>query len=303
MASEPPTDTGFTAVPLQGLAAVDPLPFALYLRTAAETWILFHQADTRLDEAQLGRLQADGIAQLFLRDGDRPAYFRRVEPSLDRVLRDRRMPIDRRAEVLHGVAAAVAEQLLAGPPDRATVGRARRVMMAVAGLMLRDDRAFGAVRRVLDAGPGLARHGLTVGFLCMGLARQAFGSDVAALAVAGLGGLLHDVGRVGRESDGPDPAHTTRGATLLRDLGLPDAIVDVARCHHERHDGSGHPLGLAGGEIPELARIVGLVDAFEHLYREQEPPAGVFAALRALAQQQSGCFDPQLARGLVGLFR
>jgi putative nucleotidyltransferase with HDIG domain len=176
-------------------------------------------------------------------------------------------------------------------------------MMAVSGLMLRDDRAFTAVRRVLGAGTGLAQHSLTVGLLSMGLARHALSSDVAALAVAGLGGLLHDVGRGGHEDCEQDPAHTTRGATWLRGLELPDAIVDAARSHHERHDGSGQPRGLVGDQIPELARIVGIVDAFEHLHREQVGGAGVFAALQALAQQQAGRFDPELARALVGLFR
>lgn len=293
----------YTPVPLAGLVARDVVPFPLYVRTADRTWVLYHPADAALDEQHVGRLQADGTAQLFVRDEDRPAYFRRVEAALDDVLHDRTTPLERRADVLHGVGLLVADELLRARPDRAMVQRAQKVMIAGSGLMLREPQGFQAVRRVLTASDGLAKHSLTVAFLAMGLARIVSGGDVGALLQAGLAGLLHDVGRAGHEQIDHDPEHTTRGAELLRGLGLPQPVVEAARWHHERHDGSGFPDGLRGDQIPELARLIGIVDVFDKVYSGQRPRVGVFDALRILAQAYRGCFEERLGLGLVRLFR
>jgi putative nucleotidyltransferase with HDIG domain len=274
-----------------------------YLRTADHTWVMYHAAGAPRDEAHLGRLQAEGVQQLFLRDSDRNAYFARVEQSLDQVLLDRHMPLERRADLLHGVALRVADSLLSGSPDRAAVQRAQKVMMATSGLLLREQNGFAAIRRLMGASQGLVAHSLTVGFLSMGLARLVAGGDGGTLVLAGLAGLLHDVGKVDYEELDHDPEHTTRGAAILRGLGLPAPIVEAARSHHERFDGSGFPQALKGPEIPELARIVGIVDSFEKVYSTQVPRVGVFDALRIMAQAYRGCFDDKLALGLVQLFR
>ncbi len=307
MAAAPSTTTAnpttYTAVPLAGLVGKEPPPFPLYLRTADNTWVLYHAAGAPLDEAHLGRLQAEGMQKLFLRDSDRNAYFARVEQSLDQVLLDRHMPLERRADLLHGVALRVSDALLSGSPDRAGVQRAQKVMMATSGLLLREQNGFAAIRRLMGASQGLVAHSLTVGFLSMGLSRLVAGGDGGTLVLAGLAGLLHDVGKVDYEDLDHDPEHTTRGADILRGLGLPTPIVEAARSHHERFDGTGFPQALKGPEIPELARIVGIVDSFEKVYSTQVPRVGVFDALRILAQAYRGCFDERLALGLVKLFR
>jgi putative nucleotidyltransferase with HDIG domain len=297
------TQTTYSAVPLVGLVGKGVVPFPLYLRTADHTWVLYHPEDAALDESHLGRLQAEGVNQLFIRDGDFGVYLQRVEGSLDEILLDRHMPLERRAGVLHGVALRVAEELLAAAPDRPTLQRAQKVMMATSGLLLRDAQGFQTVRRVMGASQGLASHSLTVAFLSMGLARIVLGGDGGTLVHAGLAGLLHDVGKVGHEELDHDPEHTLRGADLLRSLGMPPPVVDAARAHHERWDGTGFPAGKQGAAIPELARIVGIVDSFDKVYSQQSPRVGVFDALRILAQAYRGCFDERLAVGLVKLFR
>ncbi|MCA8963584.1 MAG: HD domain-containing protein [Planctomycetes bacterium] len=293
----------YTAIPLAGLVAREPAPFPLYLRTAEDVWVLYRPAEGPLDESHLGRLQAEGIAQLFIRDVDRRAYFGRVERSLDGILRERGVALEQRAEVLQGVALSVATELLAAPPDRDTVQRANKVMLAACGLMNRDKDALRAIRRVLGASDGLAEHSLTVGFLCMALAKVVMSADSTVMVQAGLAGLLHDVGRVGHENLEHDPEHAERGAELLRRLALPKAVVDAALSHHERFDGSGYPHGLRGSHIPEMARLVGLVNTFDKIYSTQQPRVGVFDALRILAQAYRGCFEERMTVAFLQLFR
>jgi len=88
--------------------------------------------------------------------------------------------------------------------------------------------------------------------------------------------LLHDIGKIGvpdeiinkdtRLTDEEYAAirkHPAIGSDILKTIEeIPD-IMTGARWHHERYDGHGYPDGLAGTEIPEIARIIGVADAYD----------------------------------------
>ncbi|MCR9247167.1 MAG: HD domain-containing protein [bacterium] len=293
----------FAAIPVSGLAASEPLAFPLYLRTAQNTWVLYRPATSALDATHVGRLNAEGVFELFIRKSDRGLYYQRVGSSLDRMLLERDVPIETRAEVLVGVATRMADELLASRPNREGVQKARKVMMATSGLLLREEEGFAAIRKMLSGSTALSKHALTVSFLSMGLARISLGSDAHGLMVAGLAGLLHDIGHIGHEGGDEDEMHTIRGAEYLAGLGLPDVVVEATLHHHERWDGSGGPHGLVGKAIPPLARVVGLVDTFDKVYSNQRPRVSVFDALRILALAYRDCFDNDLTAGFIKLFR
>ena len=88
--------------------------------------------------------------------------------------------------------------------------------------------------------------------------------------------LLHDIGKIGvPDSILNNPrrltdveyniikSHSSMGGDILKNRVLIKMAEDVARCHHERYDGRGYPLGLKGEEISEEARIVAIADAFD----------------------------------------
>ncbi len=293
----------YLPVPLEGLAGRQPLSFPLYLETAEHRWVLYRDTKAELDEVHVGRLHQEGVQRLFIRDADRGQYYRRVEGQLDDILKDKAVSLERRADVLHGVAVEMATDLLGQQPTHETVARAEKVLLSTSGLMLREKGSFQALRRLLRAGGDLANHSLTVSFLSMGLARHVLGAEPGTLLMAGLAGVLHDIGRVGYGNSESDLDHTRRGHDQLRRLGLPDEVGEAALYHHERLDGSGYPRGLCSTAIPEMARLVGLCDAFEKICGKHEPRVGVYDALRILAQAYRGCFEDRLAQGFVRLFR
>jgi putative nucleotidyltransferase with HDIG domain len=129
-----------------------------------------------------------------------------------------------------------------------------------------------------------------------------------------LGGLLHDVGKVGipdRILDKPgalDEAewavmrtHPVIGAELVgRFPPLAEALATV-RHHHERYDGGGYPDGLAGAAIPIEARIVAAVDAYSAMtatrpYSAARTPAQAADELRASAGSH---LDPDVVAALL----
>lgn len=290
-------------MPLCGIAGRGPLTFPVFLRTASATLVLYRDASAKIAEDQVDRLFQEGVREFWVREEDRAAYLHRVESSLAEVLSDRRATVARRADVLHGVATTIADEVLQGRVDHEGVARAQRMLVAASSLVLREQGAFGAVRSMLGASESLSQHSVKVAFLAMGLARHALSAEPATLVQAGLAGMFHDIGSVGHEDAGHDPDHAQRGFALLKQLGLSAEIAVAAQSHHERWDGSGYPQALRSSAIPPLARVVGLCDAFDEVYSAQQERVRVFDALRVLAEAWRGCFDGPLASHFVKLFR
>lgn len=96
-------------------------------------------------------------------------------------------------------------------------------------------------------------------------------------------------------------SHPKKGAELLspaKKVAFDQLVYNVILYHHERWDGRGYPEGLAGQDIPEEARIVGLADAYEAMtagrpYREAKSPEEALKEVQELSGIQ---FDPKLAR-------
>jgi putative nucleotidyltransferase with HDIG domain len=119
-------------------------------------------------------------------------------------------------------------------------------------------------------------------------------------------GLVHDIGKIGLppgllEKQGPltlderrqMERHSEIGERILRNVDDYSEIADIVRSHHERIDGMGYPDGVHGEEIPLLARIIGVADAYDAMtsdrpYREALPNR---VARMRLAQAVETQFD------------
>ncbi|GAA5513157.1 hypothetical protein Dcar01_01883 [Deinococcus carri] len=170
---------------------------------------------------------------------------------------------------------------------------------------LRDDNTGEHVRRVARTAAGLARR--------LGLAED----EVRLIERAA---PLHDVGKIGV----PDAvllkpgrltpeefrlvqAHTELGASLLAgdSSRLVSAACEIALTHHERWDGRGYPLGLAGEAIPLSGRIVAVADVLDALTSERPyKPAWTRAeALQEIRAQADAQFDPAVVAALEALLQ
>lgn len=88
--------------------------------------------------------------------------------------------------------------------------------------------------------------------------------------------LLHDIGKIAIPDDIINKpgkltdeeynlikAHTITGAQILSEISSYPDLINGAKYHHERYDGRGYPCGLKGEEIPEIAAIIGVADAYD----------------------------------------
>lgn len=91
--------------------------------------------------------------------------------------------------------------------------------------------------------------------------------------------------------------HPVAGYCILRDIKQNALIASAAKWHHERYDGNGYPNGLSGKNIPEVARIVGVADAYDAMtsnrsYRKIMPQDQVRSEIENGRGRQ---FDPEIA--------
>ena len=128
--------------------------------------------------------------------------------------------------------------------------------------------------------------------------------------------LLHDVGKINisdsilnkpgkldEEERNIIETHTTNGAQILKDFNSVPHIVEGARYHHERYDGKGYPEGLAGENIPLVARIICVADAFDAMnsdrcYRKAYPMERIIKELKEGAGKQ---FDSEVVKVMLEL--
>ncbi|HYZ52920.1 MAG TPA: HD-GYP domain-containing protein [Streptosporangiaceae bacterium] len=127
-------------------------------------------------------------------------------------------------------------------------------------------------------------------------------------------GMLHDVGKLGvptkvlqktgkltEEEYAAIQLHPMRGLEIIREIGFLDEALAGIMHHHERIDGRGYPMGLAGDEIPEFARVLAVADAFDCMtstrsYRGARTVCEAIAELRRCSGTQ---FDPAFVDALV----
>ncbi len=163
--------------------------------------------------------------------------------------------------------------------------------------------------------PYTGGHLWRVGQFSKLLALQA-GLSRRDVALCEIGGFLHDLGKIGvpdailnkpdRLTDaeyGIIKTHPSVGGKLLATHPLAKLALDAVVGHHERPDGNGYPNALVGDVIPEVARIVGIADAFDAMTSTRSYRTGmpVEKAFSIIGNELGAQFDSQLGKHFLAL--
>jgi HD-GYP domain-containing protein (c-di-GMP phosphodiesterase class II)/CheY-like chemotaxis protein len=183
-------------------------------------------------------------------------------------------------------------------------------------LKMRYMDTIEALRQAVDAKDFYTRgHSDRVAYYAVKIG-ESLGLTVSELETLRISGIFHDVGKIGTADDillktdrlnerelREIQKHPLKGARILSAVSMFKDVVPVVKCHHERIDGTGYPEGLRGDQIPLLARIISVADAFDammsdRLYRSK---LNLEEARQQLISGAGTQFDKQVVEKFIEL--
>ena len=260
---------------------------------------------------ELLRASDDGVAKVvdtLARAAADPIALAATVPAADKI--ELRTELSQATEVMgtaRTVVLSVFDQLRDGGGLEATA--IESVVESMVQSVFRNRDAMGWLARMRSKDDYLSTHSLSTSVWALTFGRH-LGLDRDAMKVLGTGAMLLDVGKTRmpahllRKSEALTPTewkllrlHARYGAQLLRaDESIDKRVIEMVESHHERFDGSGYGNGLKGEDIPFLARIAGIVDAYDAMISERAyaKPKTAYQAVRELSALAGTAFQPEL---------
>lgn len=194
--------------------------------------------------------------------------------------------------------------------------QAEQIEAAYRELEITYDQTLGALSMALDARDRETEgHSLRVSRLATELGKR-LGLTPEQAKVLERGAILHDIGKIGISDTillKPGPLtpseweimrlHPDIGARIIEGIPFLKDALPVIRYHQERWDGTGYPIGLKGHDIPLMARIFAVVDAFDALTskRPYRKPVPMTEAVNYLRENAGILFDPEIVKEFANM--
>jgi len=181
-----------------------------------------------------------------------------------------------------------------------SVFRNRDALISLSRLKNKDDYTF--------------QHSVSVCVLLISFC-QAMGYERSIMREVGIGGLLHDVGKMmvpdhilnkPVELTAPEftmmQSHAALGREILKQTkGVPETAIIITAQHHERNDGTGYPDRLKGSQISVFGQMASIVDVYDALTSNRVYHSGMdpVAALKKLFEWSKSHFSEELVHHFI----
>ncbi len=300
---------GYMAIP-PGAIIPGALPkFKIYIRSPQGRYILWALEGKSVREEQLAKISEGGLAEVFVDIDECLQYEQYLETHLGNILENPWASDDQKATIFSKVSTNVVRNafessLSLGSMGEETMKRTRR-MVNNALQFISESKSLQALSKMIGHDYQTYEHAAKVLWFTMSFlgdnpeimkqidpAYPAFDDRrrIGMLSECGVGALLHDIGKalippeilnsntvlsdVEREIM---KRHPLNSLAMLLDTDIPVFVKKAVLHHHEDFQGGGYPLGLLGPDIPVLARVLRIIDAFEAMtsrrpYKDPMPP-------------------------------
>lgn len=171
----------------------------------------------------------------------------------------------------------------------------------VKAIDIKDKYTNGHSIRVAEYSVLIAKHFTTDERELEKIRRIALLHDIGKLGIPE--GILNKPGKLTDEEYELIKSHTTKGAEILAEIKSMPEIIEGAKYHHERFDGKGYPCGLKGTDIPKIAAIIAVADAYDAMtskrsYRDVLPQSVARSEIEKNIGKQ---FHPHYAKVMLDI--
>lgn len=295
----------FFQIRVRSIAPSLPLEFDVYLIVNGKP-TLFRKRGDVLTKERLKLLHHHGGEMFLVPEDQRPVYMH----TLRTVIADPGSSTELKSQFIKESAFMHVHDLFTKANIAPTIIEAKGLVEEMVDFVSSDVNAVASLMRLSVHDYYTYNHCVDVAVYSIALAKKIIGDNRPMLIMAGLGGLLHDVGKrkvdhkiinkssaLSREEWEEIKRHPNYGKEVLDEIStIPEETKLVVFEHHENFDGTGYPNGLKGDDISTLSRIVSIADVFDALTTDRSYHKAIAPndALNTMYGMQPGKFDPAI---------
>jgi putative nucleotidyltransferase with HDIG domain len=191
---------------------------------------------------------------------------------------------------------------------------AKELVTEIANSITRSPHAMLWLTNLKNRDEYTAIHCMNVCVMAVSFGRS-LGMEKTELELLGLGGLLHDLGKMRvpleilnkpskltAEEFEVIKTHPMEGYNILKKQGkLPEVVLDIVKHHHERRNGKGYPSQLEGDEINNMTRIVAIVDVYDAITSDRcyHDAISPYDALKNMYEWVKEDFDKEMIEQFI----
>lgn len=279
-------------------------------------FVMYKRAGQEFTQQDKQQLQSTNTQVLYLFIESEEEMRRFFEDNLESIIENQNISTKEKSEVLYKCALGIAHDIFEKPFKRETVDRSKIVVDQTLSLLNQDSDAFVQMIALSGHDYYTYTHSVNVMTFAVTLLSNMGFRDPKFLKEAGMGALLHDIGKskvplkilnkpgkLTEDEWNVMKQHPQMGAEIVASARLPERGVNVIVQHHERINGQGYPHGLVGENIPIASQAVSLADVYDAMTtnRSYQSARTPFEALKIITKEMTGHYNPKMVHTFIGM--
>ncbi len=279
-------------------------------------YVLYRKRSLPFSMKDKQRLEQTRNKTIYVFCADEQELRRFYEANLPNIIENPNIPTEKKAQVLYECATGISHEIFSNPDNVETIGKSKVVVDNTMSLLAKGSDAFLQIISLSSHDYYTYTHSVNVMTFTVALLSALGIKDERVLKEAGMGALLHDIGKAKvplEVLNKPGPLnddewtvmrkHPSFGFEMLSEAPVPERGRDIVIQHHEKINGVGYPYGLRGDAIPLISQVVSICDAYDamttnRVYQKAKKP---FDAFKIITKEMYGHFNPKVIEQFIFL--
>jgi len=316
----------FFSVPITDLINWNPaITFSVFIKLRTEKYVLIFSPESGIDSPRLHRYTKH-TNEVFIKKEEQeefekftkttPKVLKQEDPEAKKDISEQKKAI---VSALEAATSSNLKKILM--PKSVTseeIEESKKIVKTYITVLSRDPNFTFDILAKINESDYLSYHSLATSMLSIFICRLTKQFSPKLLEIVGLGGLLHDIGKIrllaGQEISGYEALqelgdliriHPENGLSMVKETkAVPEEVKQIIAQHHERQNGLGYPMGLKGPRIYYPAGLVSVANTFANYIGKK--PFGLELEPRDAIRKmldQDGWFNKPIIKILTQLYQ